>query len=577
MRARIWIFAGWAGALVTGACNVDDLPTSGVNTSSEDGSASGAGGADRLRETPDSSVDAATNSPSSFGGSKGTESSLTESGGSLGGSAIGAAGSTGRGGSLTDGGSMDLGLSTGRGGSLGAGGSLEAGSSILGAGGSPGAAGSPRRGDSSNGIGGSIGLGGSSVSDAALDSADSTGVGSSSGAGGTVGSGGSTGTGGLATGFGGSMGTGGSIAPTAYSCQPFVPVANFPSDVINPAGGVVIAYEGCAISLSDEYVTSTAYGGQYPLGAQGTVVHNNGSSWSAVSLPNSPGKGTSHTWTVACPGANDVWIGGAEVPVTGGGTAAQLWHKAGDAFSVEPVGFTSEDHIVADVVICGSSVFLTDQSFTFANASNVWRKSGGTWMKMATPVPPNTAGGGTYPNFWIRHLACSSDTDVYAVGVAMDENSNPVRGLLWHWNGSMWSDVATIPQDSLQLMDVSAIGEEVMAVGTFADGTGYHGVRFSSTDQGAHWTRFNSSVTGIDAAVMIPRSGAALVGGAFLDPDGTELPGYARLGTRSLGAWIIETAVDGSAEAVTAIWPVPGTNQVHISVNAPPIYVGICQ
>ncbi|MBE7481607.1 MAG: hypothetical protein HS104_16705 [Polyangiaceae bacterium] len=309
-----------------------------------------------------------------------------------------------------------------------------------------------------------------------------------------------------------------------------------------------------ASSANDMYVVGYDYA---TSPSQGRIVHFNGSSWSFMTLP-----ATSGTWSnfqaVYGTSVNDVWFGGSWAP-TIGAARAKLLHRVNQGALVEDTTFpwAVGDGLVRSIWAAdGQNVFVSvDHYISSKQDVKILRLSGSTWKETTLPThsPPTVV-----YRLWGRNAS-----DVYAaggtqacVGSVCDWNG----ALLWHWNGSSWTDVsANIPFDVKVFGAVSGTNSQVMVVGAYGNQPNLKGVRLSTSDL-QNWSRYNSSVTEIESAAWMPHDGACLVGGTVKPQQA----GSARLSELSLGSWT-EKSVDSIAMAVTSVFPVPGTNSVIVA------------
>lgn len=379
--------------------------------------------------------------------------------------------------------------------------------------------------------------------------------------GGTGGTGGTSGTGGTGgTGSGGTGGTGGS--PQAFSCSSFTRDTSFPS-------GLDVTGDAWASSASDMYVVGYDYA---TSPSQGRIVHYNGSGWSLMTLPATSGTYVTIN-TIWGSSANDVWAGG--VKLENFFYKGVLLHRVNQGSWVEEKVFSVTELSV--VSIWGSDANNVYVVAGYAPAAGVedvkiFKKNGASWDSM--PLPSHT------PPLKVKKLWGRNATDVYAaggtqacVGSVCDWNG----ALLWHWNGSSWTDVsASIPFDVKVFGGLSGTNNQLIVVGAYGNQPNLKGVRLTTADL-QNWTRFNSSVTEFESAAWMPHDGAGLVGGTVKPQQA----GSARLSELSLGSWT-EKSLDTVAMAVTSVFPVPGTNSVIVaSYGENPdqgmVSTGICQ
>jgi hypothetical protein len=193
-------------------------------------------------------------------------------------------------------------------------------------------------------------------------------------------------------------------------------------------------------------IWGTASDDVFAVGYNGTIWHYNGSSWSQMS------SGIPHwNWLYGVWGAasDDVFaVGGDGTILHYNGSA---WNKMYSDSDLEFYG------------VWGSApddVYAVGMDWPGDNIGVMWHYNGNTWDEII-----NLAG--IYDSSELRGVWGSSASDVYAVGYAV-ENSVPYegRGIIWHYNGSSWSDTGTGAPNStlhavwgLSATDVYAVGE----------------------------------------------------------------------------------------------------------------------
>ncbi|RIL00344.1 hypothetical protein DCC77_02125 [Candidatus Uhrbacteria bacterium] len=294
-----------------------------------------------------------------------------------------------------------------------------------------------------------------------------------------------------------------------------------------------------------------------------------------MTLPAVSGESWSAMHAVWGPSANDVWAGGGTKGQFTNPKARLLRRQNKGAWVVDSSLPTAagDAYVLSIWGEDANNVFVLVRSSTtlppLLSYAKIFRKNGGSWAQMTVPAYPSS--------ILMRHIWGKSSSDVYAVGTQLDSGSNPVKALLWHYDGNgSWKDITTLPGDAVQLGAVHGAGNEIIAVGSYWDGSKYRGMRLTSTDL-SNWTRFNSTVTEADSAVWSPWQGAALAGGSA----SPQQAGSARLITYSLGSWAEQT-VDGIAMGTSGLASLPGSNQVAAATYSnitgmAGVYIGTCQ
>jgi hypothetical protein len=308
---------------------------------------------------------------------------------------------------------------------------------------------------------------------------------------------------------------------------------------------------------------------------RGNIVHFNGSQWSV--MPTSVDNYTVDAmYAVWGSSSNDVWAGGQMRPEFGNPKPC-LMHRVNQGSWVHDANFPITGGNNRIISIWGANmnnVFVVvnnNMNFT-SEESKIYRKNGSSWTEMALPSHPTP--------LRLNRIWGKSVNEVYAVGAILDSSMTPIEGILWRYNGSMWSKVTTIPSDVVQLIGVGG-SDEIVTVGATYDSEQHaHGVRLA-TDNLQSWDRYDNPAPSADAVVWSPRSGARLVGGsAATGPGFTSIPGDARVSVLSMGVWS-EGSLDSVAEVVSGVWADPSSNQIVFATYSfdglAAVYNGTCQ
>jgi hypothetical protein len=197
------------------------------------------------------------------------------------------------------------------------------------------------------------------------------------------------------------------------------------------------------------------------------IIHWNGTSWQTATAPAVP---TGTLRAVSASGANDVWTVGDS------GGRAIAFHFDGSSWSQALLPAIGGDMLQGVKAFSATNAWAVGQRVPSSTGTQVsslimhW--DGSAWSVVPSPNPD--------PNDNILHAIDGvSPSDVWAVGQkGIDETTTGVppgtRTLTMHWNGAIWSPVAspnTNDQDTLN--GVAAIAaNSIAAVGTVVNTSG---------------------------------------------------------------------------------------------------------
>jgi hypothetical protein len=201
--------------------------------------------------------------------------------------------------------------------------------------------------------------------------------------------------------------------------------------------------------------------------------------------------------------------------------------------------------------------------------TKIYEKNGASWDSMTLPsyLTPMR----------LTSIWGYSASEIYAVGGQIDSVGDWIDAVLWRYNGSSWTEITTLPSDVVTLADVHGNDDgEIVVVGATHDGSDYHGVVLVTNDL-VNWNRSDTVESVHVNSIWSPRLGAAIAGGSAPTPP---LQGAARMSESSEGSWT-ESSLDSTAEVVSGIWPVVGTDQMMLATYSDSqlaaLYTGTCQ
>jgi hypothetical protein len=209
------------------------------------------------------------------------------------------------------------------------------------------------------------------------------------------------------------------------------------------------------------------------------------------------------------------------------------------------------------------------------STAGVYQWSGTTWQRMSTPVVTgNVELGGVWG--WSPGL-------IYAVGGKLDASGKRSGGIIWVYDGCIWSDQSRVlPPDTLELVTING-ADGLTIVGGYFTGSPDPSIAALTFNLLGGFVRYNDTspvgkLMNRVTSVWVDSAGA-LVGGAADTPAGSVANGDARIGYAD--PVLTNAPLDGVAAVVTGFWNPPGSNLVWTttySTAAPAgVYAGHCQ
>ena len=234
----------------------------------------------------------------------------------------------------------------------------------------------------------------------------------------------------------------------------------------------------------------------------GTVSkHFDGKTWSEVPTPSPEpyaGAGGAGLWAVDGVAPDDLWAAGSQQKQGAGlfiGTQILVMHWDGSSWTVVPSPITPGEQGTlqgsSGGFVRGIEAIATDDVWFVGNwvepfgcdEALAMRWEGSDFVRYPTPCSglPGANGG-----FSLEAVSAVASDDVWAVGGS--QSGFGIHGYAIHWDGSSWSHVPTPEKGYVQqLYDVEAIAaDDVWAVGQFLDALGYHA--FALHWDGTGWT-----------------------------------------------------------------------------------------
>jgi hypothetical protein len=209
---------------------------------------------------------------------------------------------------------------------------------------------------------------------------------------------------------------------------------------------VVSANDIWAVGLGDSPSTNSG---------QPIIVHWDGTAWTLVSsVPT--GSGFAELRAIDAVSANDIWAVGYR------GKRTLIEHWDGSTWSLVASPALQTSYLLGVTAVATDDVWAVGSS---AGKSLVEHWDGSAW----TRVPSPNAGK---PVTQLSAVAQFGSSDIWAVGLTVDELQVSLRTVTEHWDGTSWSLVAS-PNPSTeydQLVGVTGIaGGDIWAVGQDED------------------------------------------------------------------------------------------------------------
>ena len=210
--------------------------------------------------------------------------------------------------------------------------------------------------------------------------------------------------------------------------------------VTAPPTGVNASFTGVtSTSDSDAWAVGSENAALNGVGAKVLIDHWNGTAWSQVATPATPGN-TASLAGVSASSTTDAWaIGHTQVNRSDFAPLALHWN--GTAWSVSPSAATAlAGQIGAGVTdISPTDAYAIGGGLGSASTGLVARWNGSTWTRVSVPAPSTD---GLASN--LNAISADGPNDVWIVGTYTDEISStffPTETYSLHWNGIAWSVV----------------------------------------------------------------------------------------------------------------------------------------
>ena len=169
----------------------------------------------------------------------------------------------------------------------------------------------------------------------------------------------------------------------------------------------------------------------------GLIEHWNGDAWSVVTLPDpafTPATGNA----ISADSATDIWVVGTTISAATGTDVPEALHYNGSTWTAvavpEPNGASGTLNAVTALSSGNAWVVGEDSGADSAigGSTLIEHWNGNGWSVVPSPTP------GAYPT--LSGVAGRSASDVYAVGTNLPSvNGGPEQAMILRWNGTAWS------------------------------------------------------------------------------------------------------------------------------------------
>ena len=237
-----------------------------------------------------------------------------------------------------------------------------------------------------------------------------------------------------------------------------------------PAGQNATLTGVATVSGSDAWAVGFRGGAAFTnVGAKALIDNWNGTAWSQVATPATPGN-TSLLSGVSASGAADAWaVGRTQVNKSSFEGLALHWN--GTAWSVSP-GFPAALSPFGGASAAGVADIGPDDAYAIGDSAatavgSLARWNGTAWSPVSLPLPP-----GADSNTTLNAISATGPGDVWIVGTFLDSATHQNETFSEHFNGTAWSVLPMPPVNSpninafFQFNGIKANGpDDVWAVG----------------------------------------------------------------------------------------------------------------
>jgi len=315
----------------------------------------------------------------------------------------------------------------------------------------------------------------------------------------------------------------------------------FPSPVIARSSLNAIA------RISDTDIWAVGNTQPFDTGDDVTLAeHFNGTSWTAVAIPNPGGFGGVLSG-VAAVASNNVWaVGSSGFDNSSGQPVATtlIEHYNGESWSIvtSPTP-TGGGALSAVTVISASNIWAMGHMGFWRGGNLIEHYNGTTWSIVQSPQGTDS---------FLTGVSGTSANDVWAVGSVGRFDSIEIL----HFNGTTWSTVSGLPEDSALESVVALAPNNVWAVG--ADIEHFNGTSWSIVPSPGGF--------GLTSIAAFSADNIYAVGGGIEHWDGTSWTDVSAAVPSNTGGALflgVTTLSNGTAIAVGSAQPLSGPNDYN--------------
>lgn len=200
------------------------------------------------------------------------------------------------------------------------------------------------------------------------------------------------------------------------------------------------------VSDSDAWAVGYHSGAAFTnVGAKALIDNWNGTAWSQVTVPATPGN-TALLLGVSASGAADAWaVGRTQVNKSDFEPVALHWD--GNAWSVSP-GFSTAISVISGASAVGVADISPSDAYAIGNSAatavgSLAHWNGTAWSPVTLPLPANANSNTT-----LNAISADGPDDVWIVGSFLDSATGQNQTFSEHFNGAAWTVVPMPPVNS---------------------------------------------------------------------------------------------------------------------------------
>lgn len=271
--------------------------------------------------------------------------------------------------------------------------------------------------------------------------------------------------------------------------------------VTAPPTGQNATFAGVAtVSDSDAWAVGAHSGAANTnIGAQVLIDNWNGTAWSQVATPATPGN-TALLSAVSASSASDAWaVGRTQVNKSSLQGLALHWNGSAWAVSSSFPGALASTYATSAADISPTDAYATGNSSSIPRG-HLAHWDGTAWSAVTVPVPSNAP-----TNTTLDAISADGPNDVWAVGTYLDSANEQFETFSIHFNGTVWSVAAMPLSPSGQRAQFNGIKAnspaDVWAVGDQGPASGGSPTTLIEHFNGATWSVVPSPSPGTSAVL----------------------------------------------------------------------------